>query len=154
MVKRYFELYGYEITKKKIRNGLMVEIRAHEESVCHVDGISSDEEKQQAKSTFNARMKAWETLFQTGGLGLHEDLFKIINPKTFHHTDKQLAQFIMQLYSLDTIVYDLITEAAFTKDESKVKNLGPYTCILRAILYGNQGLSSQVAYRGILLTRQ
>ena len=45
MVKRYFELYGYEITKKKIRNGLMVEIRAYEESVCHIAGLSSDEEK-------------------------------------------------------------------------------------------------------------
>lgn len=91
MVKRYFELYGYEITKKKIRNGLMVEIRAYEESKCQVSAMSSDEEKQQAKSTLSARMKVWETMFQAGGLGLHEDLFKIINPKTFHQTDKQLA---------------------------------------------------------------
>lgn len=95
MVKRYFELYGYEITKKKIRNGLMVEIRAYEESVCHIAGISSDQEKQQARSTLSARMKAWEVLFQSGGLGLHEDLFKIINPKTFNQSDKRLAKFIL-----------------------------------------------------------
>lgn len=47
----------------------------------------------------------------------------------------------------------MLTETALTKDESKIKNLGPYACILRALLYANKNVSSQVAYRGILLSK-
>jgi len=49
MVKRYFAQYGFQITKKTIRNGLLCEIRAHEEASCLLPFISSDESKQQAK---------------------------------------------------------------------------------------------------------
>lgn len=153
MVKRYIELFGFQITKKKIRNGLMVEIRAHEEAGSILPYGSTDEQKEQAKQSFNARMKAWETLFHCGGLGLHEDLFKIINPKTFHKEDQKLTSLILQLYSMETFLFDMIVKTAQNQDESKIKNLGPLACALRAILYGNTTSKDKVAFRGVLLTK-
>lgn len=153
MVKRYIELFGFQITKKKIRNGLMVEIRAHEEANCLIPYNSSEEQKQQARQSLNARMKAWESLLQHGGLGLHEDLFKVINPKTFHKDDQQLTSLILQLYSMETFLFDMMARTAQNQDESKIKNLGPLACALRAILYGNTAVSDKVAFRGVLLTK-
>lgn len=99
-------------------------------------------------------MKAWETLFQLGGLGLNEDLFKIINPKTFHQDDQKLTALVLQLYSMETFLFDMMVKTAQNQDESKIKNLGPLACALRAILYGNTAAKDKVAFRGVLLTKQ
>jgi len=99
-------------------------------------------------------MRAWETLFEKGGLGLHENLFKALNPKTFHQEDQQLTQLIIQLYTMETFLYESLCKAAQSQDESKVKNLGPFACALRAILHGNTDVPDKVAYRGLLLDKQ
>lgn len=83
----------------------MAEIRAKEETSCLIAHISSDQEKKQARAAYNARMRAWETLFQYGGLGLNEDLFQVINPKTIKKSDPRLASIVLQLYSMETFIY-------------------------------------------------
>lgn len=85
---------------------------------------------------------------------MHEDLFKIINPNTFHKDDQQLTTLILQLYSMETFLFDLMAKTAQNQDESKIKNLGPLACAMRAILFGNRASKDKVAFRGVLLTKQ
>ena len=98
-------------------------------------------------------MRAWETLFQHGGLGLHEDLFEVINPKTVRKSDPRLSALILQLYSMETFLFDVIAKTAQNEDESKIKHIGPFACVLRALLFTNVSVQHDtIAYRGVLLT--
>ena len=78
----------------------------------------------------------------------------MINPKTIRKADPRLAAIILQLYSMETFIFSMMVNTAQNEDESKIKNLGPYACVLRAILYGNTSMKDTIAYRGVLLTKQ
>lgn len=122
----------------------MAEIRAHEEANCLSYYISRDYQYQQALLSLDARLQAWESLLEKGGLGQNEcDLSTVINPETFHQVDQKLTAFILNLYTMDTFLVDRILEINQNKEDSKamkkggIKNLGPFACALRAIIYGN-----------------
>lgn len=55
---------------------------------------------------------------------------------------------------METFIFSMMVNTAKNEDESKIKNLGPYACVLRAILYGNTNMKDTIAYRGVLLTKQ
>lgn len=78
----------------------------------------------------------------------------MINPKTIKKSDPRLAVVILQMYSMETFLFDMMAKTAQNEDESKIKNLGPYACVLRAILYGNMCMKDTDAYRGVLLSKQ
>lgn len=48
--------------------------------------------------------------------------------------DYIIMNIIMKIYSLETFVYRTVNYASRDRDESKIKNLGPYAYLLSKIL--------------------
>ena len=48
--------------------------------------------------------------------------------------DKLVLRIIMKMYSIESFLYTAVNHASRDKDQTKIKNLGPYAYILAKIL--------------------
>jgi hypothetical protein len=57
-----------------MREGLLKEIKEHEDSISASFNFKNDDQKKQAKRAIELRTKGWELILQVGGLGKKDDL--------------------------------------------------------------------------------